>query len=160
METVASNMMTGLTQSANILVNKMKEKLSTGGKGGYPAAISNAISIGSPIQEGEGRYSIVVSIDLGKAPMAAAFEFGSGLQDIRSPSLYPIAAKNAPELKFFWKERGKWFKGTHLPFGHPGIHSRPYIRTSLQEVRAETIKILGDKFKVGILYGVREIWGR
>ena len=155
--TVSNGIMQGLIQSANLLVNKMRDKLAGGG---YPSAIASAISIGSPIQEGDNKYSIAVSIDLETAPMAAAFEFGSGLHDRRGATLYPIAAKNAPELKFFWKERGKWFKGTHLPFGHPGIQSKPYIRTSLQEVREETIKILGDKFKIGILYDLKEIWSR
>jgi len=158
MATTASNIFDGLTRSANIVVAKMKEKLSAHGKGGYPAAISSAISIDSPIQEGDGKYSITIKVDLNIAPMAAAFELGSGLHDIRSPSLYPIAAKNAPALHFYWKERGKWFKGQQLPFGHPGIIAKPFMKPSAIETLPEVTKILGDQFKTSIILGIKEVW--
>lgn len=147
--------MQGLTQSANIFVNAVKIKLSPKGKGGYPAEIANNISIGSPVQEGEGRYSITISFS---AIMAAAFELGSGLHDIRGATLYPIRAKNVPQLRFFWAERGKWFRGTALPFGHPGIEPRPFIKPTVEATKPEIIKILGDKFKASIILGIKEVW--
>lgn len=161
MVVVASNMMQGLTQSANVVVIRMKDILKVHGKGGYPAVISDSISIDSPIQEADNRYSITIKVDLKKAPMAAAFELGSGLHDIRSPSLYPIPRTDntsAQELHFFWKERGKWFKGQRLPFGHPGIVAKPFMKPSVIETKPEVTKILGDKFKTSILLGIKEVW--
>lgn len=154
---ISNGILAGLTKVANIFVQKMKQRL---GSGNYPAgdsergttSIQDAISVGTAQQEGDNAF-IDVEIDLKKAPFAAAFEWGSGLHaKLYAPTLYPIESKN--KLHFWWKERGKWFIGKKLPFGHPGIAPLPYIAPSLIESKDEIHKILGKEIKAAIMLGV------
>lgn len=122
-----------------------------------PSNIAKAFSVGSPMQNGA-IYFVDIMVSLKTAPAAAAYEWGSGIHSTKeSPSLYPIKAKNAPELHFFWKERGKWFMGLELPFGHPGVAPRPYLVPTINDTKAEFKKILGQGFKAEVLQGVNKI---
>ena len=156
---IPNGILAGLTKVANYFVQKMKQQLSSGN---YPSgnsdrgttSIQDAVSIGTAQTNGDSSF-IDVDIDLKKAPMAAAFEWGSGLHTQRGvAALYPIAAKGSDPLHFFWAKKGKWFKGTALPFGHPGIKPDPYIAPTLIENKAEIRKILGQELKAAIMLGV------
>jgi len=156
---ISNGILAGLTNVANLFVQKMKDKLSSGK---YPqgssergtTSIQEAISIGVAQQAGSGAF-IDINIDLKQAPFAAAFEWGSGLHTQRGAAAkYPISAKNADQLHFWWEKRGKWFIGKKLPFGHPGIVARPYITPTLVENKAEFRKILGKELKAAIMLGV------
>lgn len=163
---LASNMLVGLTQAANIVVARMRQKLSKSGVGGYPPAISSSIEIGSPSGE-NGKYSITITLGGDDAPMAAAFEFGSGLRaEIGDKEKYQIKAKNAPVLSFLWKYPSP-LGLKKLPYdeqvfftmvNHPGIAPRPYIRPSIAETKPDIVNIIGEKFKASIILETREVW--
>lgn len=159
---IPNGILAGLTKVADLFVQKMKQRLSSGN---YPSgnsergttSIQDAISIGTAQQAGDTSF-IEVNISLAQAPFAAAFEWGSGLHAKRgNAALYPISARNAPQLHFWWEERGKWFMGEKLPFGHPGIVAKPYIEPTLTENREEFRKILRREFKAAVMLGVPQV---
>lgn len=118
-----------------------------------PRAIAQNTSAESPVKRGNA-YSIDVVIDTSEdaAPMAGAYEWGSGVHRTKgTPGLYPIEAKNAEELHFYWEERQKWFIGVRLPYGHPGVEAKPYIKPTLEESKDEIKRTLGREFKAQIL---------
>ena len=122
-----------------------------------PSNIAGAFSVDSPQQNGT-IYSIDIKVDLKTAPAAAAYEWGSGIHATKGKAgKYPIKAKNAPELHFFWKERSKWFMGLELPFGHPGVEKRPYLVPTIEDTKAEFKKILGQGFKAELLMGKEKV---
>jgi hypothetical protein len=122
-----------------------------------PSNIANAFSVDPPKQTGA-MYSVDIKIDLKEAPAAGAYEWGSGIHATKgAKGLYPIKAKNADELHFFWKERGKWFMGFELPFGHPGVAPRPYLVPTINDTKEEFKKILGQGFKAEILKDTKKI---
>lgn len=122
-----------------------------------PKEIAGAFSVDPPKQKGD-TYSIDIKVDLKEAPAAGAYEWGSGVHATKgAKGLYPIKAKNADELHFFWKNRGKWFMGFELPFGHPGVAPRPYLVPTIDDTKEEFKKILGQGFKAEILQGVNKI---
>ena len=108
----------------------------------------------SPIESG-GQASVEVHAT---HPAVFAYEYGSGIHATRGQKgLYPIKAKGADPLHFFWKERSKWFIGMELPFGHPGVEARPFMKPTLDENQAEFKQKLGQAFKVEILAGTQKI---
>ena len=158
MSTLSNSLLSGLTQSANRLVARMKNKVS---QNGLPQAISNAMSI-EPAVATESGGSIDIVIDLNEdsgAPMAAAYEWGSGLHSTKySPQLIPIPQRKPGPLHFYWENRGKWFYGAKLPFGHPGVAPRPYIEPSIEEELPEIKRIIGQEVKASILIGIKEMF--
>jgi hypothetical protein len=148
--------MKNLTRSGNIFAETMKKKIT---EVRAPSNIGEHISVGSAQKKGN-QYSIDVSIDIseGAAPEAPAYEWGSGEHRTRgSPGLYPIEAKNVPNLVFWWEKGQKWFVGAKLPYGHPGVAPRPYIEPSIQESTPKIKEILGKNFKASILVGVPKV---
>lgn len=91
---------------------------------------------------------ISVYVKIKDAPDAAAWEYGSGLHDPNTPHLIPIAAKNVPLLQFWWENRRKWFKGARLPFGHPGIKMRSYLRQPMLDNQ--------ERIREKIVQGIQE----
>lgn len=153
----SNGLIVALTKAANYFVVEMKSLLNSGNypKGGDRGntSIQDAISIGTAHEQGNA-VVIDVSIDLKKAPYAAAFEWGSGIHSMRGGrSLYPIRAKNTTMLKFWWAEKGKWFVGTALPFGHPGIAADPYIFPTMLKTKQEIRKIIGKDFISSLMVG-------
>jgi hypothetical protein len=154
----------------------MKQILAPKGKNGYPPEIAQNIVIGDAKQEGDGKYSITVSIDLseGAAPMARAFEFGSGLHaELGKKGTYEIKPKKSgghlsfekskwPKYDPNYFEEGKpgvapdWFHFTFV--NHPGIVARPFMRPSVVATKPEIINILGNSFKASILINLKEVW--
>lgn len=139
-----------LIKAASLFATKMKQRVDDNG---LPSKIKDSTSVESPVEtEGGQSIDIVINTDENHAPMAGAYEWGSGLHRTKgTPEKYPIQAKNAPELHFFWEERGKWFKGFALPFGHPGVAPRPYIQPTIEETEQEILQILATDFKASIL---------
>ena len=154
---IKSGIYAGLVKSASLFVNAMKDKVR---QNNLPDAINNAISVDTPQEATEGMYiDITINTSEEGAPMAAAFEWGSGIHSERGEKeLYPIKAKNISQpLHFFWGNRGKWFKGVQLPYGHPGVAPRPYIQPSIESTADEITQILATEFKASILLGESRI---
>ena len=130
----------GLRMSASLLRNEAI--------GIAPHHIGQHIQI-SPITSGTGggefHREVKIFVKLSDAPDAGAWEYGSGLHDAVTPHLIPIAARNAPLLKFWWANQNKWFKGRALPYGHPGIVGRSYLRQPLHD-NAENIRQMIAQF--------------
>ena len=128
----------GLRMSASLLRNEAI--------GIAPHHIGQHIQV-SPVTNGATEFSrsVRVFVNLTDAPDARAWEYGSGLHDAVTPHLIPIAARNAPLLKFWWANQNKWFKGKALPYGHPGIVGRSYLRQPLHD-NAESIRQMIAQF--------------
>ena len=154
---IPNGILAGLTKVANLFVQKMKDKIS---QNRLPHKISEATSIGAAQQAGSGAF-IDVDIDLKKAPMAAAFEWGSGIHTQRGvPDTYPIVPRNKRVLAI---PRARWSNFSPPPdvdpvilrkVNHPGVAARPYITPTLVENKAEFRKILGKELKAAIMLGV------
>ena len=154
---VQSGLMRKITILADEFVVTMK---STIDEVRAPSEIKEHISMGNAEKAGDG-ISIDVSIDISEdgAPMAPAYEWGSGLQRTRgTPSLYPIKAKDVSNpLHFFWVERQKWFIGVELPYGHPGVSPRPFIVPSIKKILPKMKQELGKTIKAELLVGVEKV---
>ena len=152
---INAGIISSLNRIANHFVIKMKDKIDAVDA---PKVIKNAISITPATVSGDsGRIEVV--IDLKTAPMASAYEWGSGLHATKySPMLYPIPTVKPGPLHFFWEERGKWFFGAKLPFGHPGVAPRPYIEPTLIAELPEMKKIVGGEVKAQIIIGLKEMF--
>jgi len=159
-----NSILAGLTQAANHFVTKMKEKIVSQN---LPDAISRSTSIGVAHMVGEGNASIEITIDTSEngAPMAGAFEWGSGLMSMRKPpQKYLIEPKNASKLAFMWGEAknihperlrisSKTGK-TILPYvWHPGIQPRQYIAPTIVAEMDEIKRIVGAEVKAAVLSG-------
>jgi len=166
---VKAGIHTGLVLVASYFTEKMKAKII---QVNAPRKIIDATSIGSPVITGEGAGYIDITIDMNPdtgAPMAAAFEYGSGLHGKRGQR-YPIEPKNAKVLAFPWSIArnlspsftGKSTAGIELSADdkaflpkvmHPGVAARPFIRPTIQEEKEQIKKILGKEFIASIKLG-------
>lgn len=140
----------GLIKGATFFVSKMGQKIDSEG---LSKRIKDATSIGSPVVKGDGGY-IDVTIDLSKdaAPMAAAFEYGSGIHG-KEGKTYPITHREAGRALQI--PRGRWEKFSPPPdrdplyfmkVDHPGVKARPYIRPTINDYRKEIAKLIGREF--------------
>jgi len=151
-----ANLDAGILQKLVVIAQEFYNVMSqTASQKNLPEEIIENTSIKSPKKDGKG-YSIDVVIDTSEdaAPMAGAYEWGSGIHRTKgTPYLYPIVAKNAPNerLHFYWEERQKWFIGVRLPYGHPGVQAKPYIKPSLENTKDKIKQTLGKEFKAQIL---------
>jgi hypothetical protein len=97
--TASNSISASLIEVARRLTQKMAVKVN---QKNLPRAINTSTSV-SPVTNSGNTYSISVKIDLSEngAPMAAAFEYGSGLhRTVGVPDTYTIAPKNAKALAF------------------------------------------------------------
>ena len=119
----------GLQMSAILLKNEAVQIA--------PHHIGQHLQVSSVTQGDGGEFhrEVKVFVKIADAPDAAAWEYGSGQHDPTTPHFIPIAARNAPLLKFWWQREKKWFKGKALPIGHPGIRMRSYLRQPLLDNR-------------------------
>lgn len=158
--TINQDIHAALVQVANLVVASMKNKLSSGYPSGDKQGLSpiqDTISVGQVQQEMNG-LSIMITLGGKDAPYARAYEWGSGIHATRgTPHLIPIAAKNAPNLVFWWEKGNKLFVGPKLPIGHPGVAPKPYIEPSIRENKAQMKKIMGREFKAAILSGTERV---
>lgn len=145
-----------LTEVAKDFMEIMAQKVN---QNNLPKAINEHTGAESPQKKGS-TYSIDVVIDTSEdaAPMAGAYEWGSGVHRTKgTPGLYPIAAKDAPELVFWWEKRQKWFRGAALPFGHPGVEARPYIRPSIEKIQEPLKQKFAKEIKMQLLRGTPKV---
>lgn len=98
---------------------------------------------------------VIYSVDLKKAPMGAAFEFGSGLHATQqAPATYPIKPSNKKALAFVWDKANPNIPT--LPDGrvvlpivqHPGVVARPYLIPAIEDVIADVEKLFVDDIKI------------
>ena len=136
----------GLIKGAEFFVSKMEQKIDSEG---LPDKIKKATSISSPVVKNEGGYIDIV-IDLKTAPMAAAFEYGSGIHGEEGKK-YKIP-EDADYVAF---PRERWAKYKPPPerssfvftyVMHPGVKEIPYIRPTISDYRKEISKIIGKEF--------------
>ena len=153
----SSDFISGLAEKLTMYADDLGETIRQNAEqNNLPEAVGNSIEKDTVKVEG-GNLSIEVRV--GKdAPMAVAYEFGSGIHRTRgTPGLYPIRAKNAPELSFFWENRRKWFKGVELPYGHPGVAPRPFIVPAIEKIVPKMKQELGKEVKAILLIGTQQV---
>ena len=167
-----------LLKSADHFSRKVKERIA---QNNLPNVISDSMAIESPVTDSSGAYiDIVINKDK-SAPMAGAFEYGSGIWAQRGTAdRYKILPKDASKLAFEWEQGGAGSLspshledigvgaggGIELTAGkailpgvmHPGVQARPYIRPTIQTEKEEIKRIIGKEFRASIsLGGVTEI---
>lgn len=94
----------------------------------------------------------VIEIDLGIAPEAVAYEFGSGVHGEKGKE-YPIVPKNKKFLAFEWDKADPSihmmvnYKGKNLVLFkkvmHPGVEARPFIKPALENALKNLPDLLG-----------------
>jgi hypothetical protein len=145
-----------LIQVGAFFSEKLREKVTSGR---YPQAIKDGISVDEPKQN---YIDVLVT-----APMAAAFEYGSGIHATRGvKAKYRIPKEGGSSFVAFPKERWPGYEPPPeapdvFVFSfvmHPGIVARPYIKPTIQSSAPQIREILGKAFKAEILLGVeREV---
>lgn len=138
----------GLRNSANLFARELEAKISSEDK--LSSKISDSIVIEGPYQSSEGS-SIDILVGGELAPMALAFEFGSGEHATRGPrGTYPIPKEAGGLLAFEWPrvaaELGKP-EGTIFVFprvDHPGVEAVPYVAPTITKTAPEIAKIIGE----------------
>lgn len=135
-----------------------------------PKAINDHTSATSPIKDGN-KYSVDVVIDTSEnaAPMAGAYEYGSGEYGEKGEK-YRIEPKNPDSVLAFPKERtfllqqvGRglaplqsdmyFFKYVE----HPGVAARPFIAPSINVIRERMKKTFAEGMKGAYLSGVPKV---
>lgn len=166
----------GLTQSADLLVQEIKTKLSSG----YPSGdserdldpIQDTIEIGQVQDLGEGSKSISITLGGEKAPYAVAYEYGSGIHGAKGAT-YKITPHKASLLRFpvGSPPEGRWpmfsnvgtaisEPGQDVYFeevDHPGVRAKPFVKPSIVKVAPQITKILGQSFKAEIMSKVERV---
>jgi hypothetical protein len=149
-----------ILQAANLIARSARSRAQ------WSKEIRNAISI-SEVTEWQSGLGIYIKVDLSTAPMARAFEYGSGRHATRSEQsprqegamgYIEITPKNAKALSF---------PGTHEWEGqtivtqlvhHPGVAPRPYLAPAVSENRQRILDILRPAVKTSISRTIRNAW--
>jgi len=157
---INNSLIAGLTRAANHFVIRMKEKIDAVKA---PKIIKDATSIGTANISGE-TVSIEITIDLKKAPMATAYEWGSGIHSTKEEKkTYPITHRT-PGKKLRipaerWPNKSKNDDPAFLPYvNHPGVAPRPYIKPTIVAEMPEIKRIVGQEVKASILIGIKEMF--
>jgi len=149
----------GLIKGAEFFVSKMEQKIDS--EKSLSSKIKEATSTGSPVVESN-RGHIDITIDSSKdgpAPMAAAFEYGSGIHGEEGEK-YKITHKEVG--KALQIPRGRWEKFNPPPdqdplyfmgVMHPGVKAVPYIYPTIVDNKKEIAKIIGREFVASISLG-------
>lgn len=92
------------------------------------------------------------------APMAGAYEFGSGVHRQSGGGTYPIVAHDPIKkpLHFFWKREGRWFRGPKV--NHPGVEAVPFMKPAVNETAQEFVNELGNITAEIIYKSIRDAW--
>ncbi len=149
-------------------VRKMFENIDTKR---VPRVVKQATTVGNVERISNDRQKIDVVINLRQAPMALAYEFGSGLHAERDVNkTYTIKPRERRALAFFWPgrtsnyPRGRKYIGPapdgRLMFNyvdHPGIRARPYIRPALESTLEELDEHILRHLTAQIILGEDEV---
>ena len=171
-----SSLHADLLEVGKIVAQKLINVLSSSD---YPKEMVSNVVIDDPVVEKKGRFSnsghIDIYIDGKKAPMAAAFEWGSGEHATRGRiGTYKIEPKDTSVLKFGWQPdfvpwkspkfagvilEGAGTEGTYFFqwVDHPGIAPRPYLAQVIREATPEVVKVLSLGTTGRFLSGLRDI---
>jgi len=156
----------GLAKAAEYFRDKMFQKIDSER---LPDVIKSATTVEPPVVSGDsGHVDIVIDTSEKGAPMAGAFEYGSGIHGSEGKE-YVIRPKNAPALAFPWQpdyipwgspkfkgviRTGEGTEGTYFfhYVEHPGVEAVPYIRPTIIENRKEIAKIINKEFIASITF--------
>jgi len=139
-----------LTKSADFMAERARGRAPT-------KRIGASIEVGQ-VKRVADIYSVEISVSLKKAPEAGAYEYGSGVHATQgTPGTYPIVAKNAPNLVFWWEKRNKWFVGPSV--NHPGVEASPYLKPSALEAKGMLKQALaaacGEALRISIRQSIK-----
>lgn len=132
-----------ITVQASKIAEKAKDNAS------WSSSIPDAIGVGKAQKTSTG-YKVDVTIDLNKAPEAAAFEYGSGLHGEKGET-YTI-----PGVPFLAIPRERWPKYAPPPdvdpvvlrsVEHSGVKARPYLQPAIESTRAGFVTSIAKVFK-------------
>ena len=115
-------------------------------------------------------YEVTMKVDLGIAPQAAAFEYGSGLHRTRgTPGTYEIAPRNKstlgiPQEKWvdfeFPVRRGRKMIGLSesgkfllLKVDHPGVAAKPFMTPAIIQKLPEARQRLNSQVSAILNFG-------
>ena len=153
---IQSGLYASLAKVGSFFAEKMKQKIKDVKA---PSKIAEHVSVSSPVVgDRESYVDIVIDTKKNAAPMAGAFEWGSGIHGkgggkyiIKGNPLLAIPASRWPNKKFDDDP-------AILPFvNHPGVAARPYIEPTIKENKDEIRKILAQGFKASILSEVQKV---
>jgi hypothetical protein len=129
----------GLTEQASEVAEEAKQNAS------WSKTIPDAIGVGKAEKTSTG-YKVDVTVDLNKAPHAAAFEYGSGEHGEKGET-YEIAPREKSVLAFPWTpEKVPWRSHKFAGIGrdnkflffwvdHPGVEARPYLQPAIEKAK-------------------------
>ena len=125
--------------------------------------IPPAISSTSATTDGKGKYEASIKVDLVAAPMAAAFEFGSGVHRKDNPSKYIIKNRTAGKMLVIPASRWPNKKFNDDPVyissvNHPGVAARPFLQPAINSRSFFLSRALAKAFGVGILDVIKTEW--
>ena len=154
------NLFVGLTKAATLFTNAMFAR--TRGAG-YPKtkteynrtiySVEESTRISAPTQT-ENKVYIDITIDLKKAPYAAAYEFGhpESYQIPKEPGLVAFPRedwpqyKPPPDVQFF----------VFPQVTHKMIVAKPYLKPTMEEKRKEITALIGKEFKEAYIRSIGE----
>ena len=135
-----------------------------------PQKINDSTSIGTVKSQGSTmEVDVVIDTSEQGAPMAGAFEWGSGLHRTRgTPSTYPITPRFHGSIRssVLAIPRSRWPNYEPPPdvdpvillkVNHPGVVARPYIVPTIEEQIPNMKEKLGKAFKVAVLSGTEPV---
>ncbi len=136
-----------ILKELTIQASKIAEKAKTNAS--WSKSIPDAIGVGKAQKTSNG-YKVDVTIDLNKAPEAAAFEYGSGVHGEKGET-YTI-----PGVPFLAIPRERWPKFEPPPdidpvvlqsVEHPGVEANPYLQPAIESTRAGLVSSVAKLFK-------------
>ena len=142
-----ARMIKALTTQASRVAEQAKENAS------WSKSIPNAIGVGKAEKTSNG-FKVDVTVDLNKAPHAAAFEYGSGVHGEKGET-YTI-----PGMPWLAIPRERWPKFAPPPdvdpvvlrsVQHPGVDAKPYLQPAIDQNRNRIREALGKVFKSAYL---------
>ena len=153
-----------VVESANKIAEDARSNAS------WSSDIPGAIKVGE-VNENNGMYEIIITVDLTEegAPMARAFEFGSGLKTTRGEAKkYMIAPVNAERLAF---PISRWLSYEPPPnvevavfpgaisakpyIMHPGVAPKPFLQPAIDKNRKSIRGIILNAVKRGALATIK-----
>lgn len=156
---ISASIREGLRDSADLFEKELKAKIKSEDK--LSSKISDSIIKEGPFQSGEG-FHIDIIVGGKQAPMALAFEFGSGEYATRGKrGKYRIPNEGGVDFVAFPKERWPGYQPPPdreffvFPFVmHPGVRPVPYVVPTIKKTTPEIAKILGASFISGYTKGI------